>query len=135
MANLKNLYTITLLYYQDYNSLPVPDVNNVLIVPTIAKDQTSEMICPAIHGNSPALIPIPATVNLINSLHDFMDFSYCDHTNYPLFSDTKFYENSFTAPHNGMGYAVTTSGKIMEFTVPDVQSNKNKYVTTGQHVP
>jgi prepilin-type N-terminal cleavage/methylation domain-containing protein len=134
VANLKNLYTISLLYFQDYKALPTtPDA--VQTIQIIAKDQAKDMVCPAIRGSSPTLLLISETLMPINKLHMFMDFPEAPgkHPNYPLFSDTDIQNahlHDTTPPHNGVGYAVLTSGKIIEFTMTDIDADPYKYLVT-----
>ena len=131
VANLKNLYTMSLLYFQDYKVLPT----TLDAVQRIAKDQAKDMVCPAISGSSSLLLPIQETISPINKLHMFMNFPEAPgkHPNYPLFSDTDIqsaHSHNTTPPHNGVGYAVLTSGKIIEFTMTDIDADPFKYLVT-----
>ncbi|MBN2144284.1 MAG: type II secretion system protein [Candidatus Aureabacteria bacterium] len=140
MANLKNLYTMSLLYFQENKALPDTETNQpVESVQLIAKDQAKNMVCPAIRGENSSLVSIPETVLYINGHHVFMDFSdpLYEYSNYPLFSDTDIVEvfnGNIIPPHNGTGYAVLTNGRIIEFSMQDIQTNLTKFLATASNI-
>ncbi|EKD28036.1 MAG: hypothetical protein ACD_79C00460G0004 [uncultured bacterium] len=140
MKNLRNLHSISLMYFQDHKIFPLGNT-----IEAIAPQNYDTYHCPAFRRvEDGKYYSIEDTFELINNEKIIMDFKDQPLTNYPMFTDINLAkileDNNGTVPaqyyrHEGVAYCILTSGRFAEFVMSSTSPSAEIFKVTMDFFP